>query len=99
MNQKGFRVLTNPMPPLCKGRDALRKQASGLFLAKAGRGSDLGRWIAEGETEGLCNIPKVVFSRINPTANVDNPSVSFADSSLYTREPWVTAFVSDLNPF
>ena len=45
--------LRNPKAPLCKGRDALRKQSSGLFLAKAGRGSDLGRWMREAQTEGL----------------------------------------------
>jgi len=41
------------MAPLCKGRDALRKQSSGLFLAKAGRDSDLGRWHGAAVTEGL----------------------------------------------
>ena len=33
----------NLLAPLCKGRDALSKQSGGLFVAKAGHGSDLGR--------------------------------------------------------
>ena len=32
--------------PLCKGRDALRKHAGGMFLAKAGRNAMLATWAA-----------------------------------------------------
>ena len=66
---------TAPMAPLCKGRDALRKHAGGMFLAKAGRNAMLATWAAGTSRSKL--------------ACFHNPSGSFGATSLCTREAWV----------
>ncbi len=50
----------------------------------------------KGEARGLCKARSLVFVIQNADGFIlpgaDNPSVSFADSSLYTREPWRVRF-------
>ena len=81
-NAVNLRAEANYIASLVQRRDALSNYACGIFVAKAGSGSDRG-WCPAG-AEGL-SFPsrKIVLKGVK-----NNPSVGYADSSLCTREPF-----------